>query len=69
MPESGQKPDYQKVKDNSWDLAPVTAKRDIDIFLKPRRKRHVPSSPEISNGCGYIRIIEVLAEFETEDAA
>ncbi|GBF26093.1 hypothetical protein MnTg02_01129 [bacterium MnTg02] len=67
------KPRQQK-HDTEVEIGPrgafaIAAERNVDIVAKPARQGHMPASPELGDGTGSIRIVEILREAETEDPA
>ena len=69
MPEAGQQPDDHDVDDLSFQTMAVAAERNIDIVTEPVGQGHVPAPPEISDGAGNVRVIEVLKEIKAEHLA
>ena len=67
VPYSCKKEHYHQMKADA--SASVSAKRYIYVFTEPDPERYVPSAPELRNGAGQIRVIEVLPDPESEDAA
>ena len=66
MPNASDKKDNEQIEEISRFAHPVSAQRNIKIFLEPSRKRDMPSAPELRNGKGDVRIIEVFEESESE---
>ena len=67
MPDTGTQPDHQHIADHLIHIAHFgTAKREIDIFLKPVAEGNVPSAPEFPDRLGNIRIIEVFLKFKAK---
>src|SRR4051812_40514424 len=48
---------------------PATAQRHENVVPQPRRKRDMPASPEISNVSGKVGLVEILHEFDAQQAA
>ena len=66
MPQSGQSPDNQQVAGSFSFAAPAAAERKIDVFSEPAGQGYMPSSPEIGDRTGNIRVVEVLRKPETQ---
>jgi hypothetical protein len=45
---------------------PVAAKRDVEIVAQKLRQRHVPAPPEIDDGGGLVRRIEIQRQEDAE---
>ena len=66
MPQAGQRPHHQQVADLSGTAAAVAAQGDIDIVAEPGGQAHVPPPPELGDGAGQIRIVEVFGKGEAK---
>ena len=52
MPEAGEHPHYQGVKQPSCFADPVAAQRNIHIVTEPGAQANMPAAPEFGNGLG-----------------
>lgn len=60
MPHTGQRPDNEHIKNLAALAAAIPSQRNIDVIAEEGAQRNMPSAPEIRNGIGHIRIIEVF---------
>ena len=67
MPETAEDKHDGLVHTGSQFAFAIAAQRNVDIVLKPRREAHMPATPEIAHGRGYVRLIEILHSLESED--
>ena len=66
MPEPGQHPDHQNIKQMPGSADAVSSEGNIDIIPKPRAKRHMPAAPKLSNALRNKWVIEILPEIKAE---
>src|SRR5438128_1816347 len=67
MPKAAQEKGHEDV---SGPLSPrhaIAAKGDVDVIAEPRRKRHVPASPELRDRAGEIRAPKVRHQAHAQD--
>src|SRR5215831_5845982 len=67
VPEAAEEEDDPEVEEGADGAAPIAAERHVDIVAKPRRKRDVPAAPELREGSGHVRVVEVLGKPEAEE--
>ena len=60
VPYAREHPDDEKVSVSFEKRAARAAQGEVHVVAEPGGKRHMPSSPEIRYGVGYIRIVEVF---------
>ena len=65
VPEAGEQPDDQKIKDMSCFGHSVAAERNIDIISEPAAEGNMLFSPEFLDRFRGIRIIEVYENKKT----
>ena len=49
--------------------AAVSAERDVEVFAQPGGERDVPAPPEVGDGFGAVRSVEIFREDEAEHEA
>ena len=69
VPDAGGQEDHEKIEKVAPFGNPVSAQRNIQIFLEPGGERNMPSAPEFSNGMGDVGIIEIFQKTEPENRA
>ena len=69
MPDAREQLDNEEVEDLTPEALPVAAEGDIDILPEPAREGHVPAPPELGDGGGDIRVVEVLRKVEAQHLA
>ena len=66
VPQSGEGPHNQQVQNMSRHRDPIAAQRNVHVLPEPGTQGNVPSSPELRDAVGDVRIVEVFAELKTE---
>ena len=69
MPDAREQLDDEEVEDLTPEALPVAAEGDIDILPEPAREGHMPAPPELGDGGGDIRVVEVLGKVEAQHLA
>ena len=69
VPDAGEQLHHEQVEDLALQALAVAAERDIHILPEPAGKGHVPAPPELGDGCGDIRVVEVCGEVEAQHLA
>ena len=69
MPHAAEQHDQGEVDVGACVAALVSTQGDVKVVTQPRGKRDMPTSPELGDGFGVIRRIEILSEYETEHTA
>lgn len=68
VPETAQEEDCNQVEISPSRAQAITSQRYIKVVPEPIGEGYVPTFPELSNGAGDIRIVEVLEYAEPEHA-
>ena len=66
MPHTRQEPHDKKIEIHPFF---ISSQRDIDIVPEDASKGYMPSSPELTDRFGDIRIIKVLPEMKTKHSS
>ena len=67
VPDSRQEPYHEEIEDMPcFRFHPVSAQRNVDIIPEPAGQGDMPTPPELRNGTGNIRIVEVFIEVKPE---
>ena len=69
MPKAGSRPDDKNVKNVPYRLYTVSAEGNIKVVAEPAAERNMPAAPELRYACGDIRIVEIFAKTESENAS
>ena len=67
VPDAGQKPHSQHIKDVTAGGAPVAAQGDVDIIPEPLGQGHMPPVPEVRDAGRLIGGVEVLPDLKAQE--
>ena len=66
VPKTSEEHGHEEVEVLTELAVTVTSKGDVEIVLEPGGEADVPTAPELGDGLGLVRAVEVLGKLETE---